>query len=65
MRRALPAIIVILAVVTMIAIAVTDAWRAATAHGWLEDGYRRLVRDAFWYRFDRTAPAALGALPSG
>ena len=62
MSRVLPAVIVVLAAVAVLGVAGTEAWRSATAHGWLEDGYHRLVRQAFWYRFDRTAPVALGVL---
>ncbi|MGH7894412.1 MAG: sulfatase, partial [Candidatus Binatia bacterium] len=52
----------VVALLVTVAVAGTDAWRTAVAHGWLDDGYHRLVRDAFWHRFDRTAPIALGAL---
>jgi arylsulfatase A-like enzyme len=61
-NRATAAIAAVLATATLIALATAEASRLAAEHGWLADGYTRLARDAFWYRFDRTAPLALGAL---
>jgi arylsulfatase A-like enzyme len=62
MRRQEPALVTLAVVGAVLAVAATGAWREATEQGWIEDGYRRLVEDAFWTRFDRAAPIGLGAL---
>src|SRR4029453_12878190 len=37
------------------------AWREAVPQGWLEDGLRGLIMQAFWERFDVWAGIALAA----
>jgi arylsulfatase A-like enzyme len=49
-------------VAAAVGVAGQQARSTATAHGWIEDGYDRLLRDAFWSRFDENAPMALGGL---
>ena len=62
MSRRIPALLAVAALVTVVAVAATGTWREATAQGWLGAGYHRLVRDAFWRRFDPAAAIALGVL---
>ncbi|MGH7893938.1 MAG: sulfatase family protein [Candidatus Binatia bacterium] len=62
MRRVLPTTCMLVVLVVVLAVAGVDAWREATAQGWIADSYDRLVRAAFWRRFDRAAPIGLAAL---
>jgi arylsulfatase A-like enzyme len=54
--------VALVALATAIVVAGVEAWRTADAQGWFAAGYHRLVRDAFWYRFDRAAPVALAVV---
>jgi hypothetical protein len=60
--RRLPTLTALVALATAIAVAGLGAWRTATAAGWLDAGYRRLVRNAFWARFDPAAGIALAVV---
>ncbi len=62
MSRALPIACTLAVLAGVLGVAGLDAWREAAAQGWIEDGYRHLVADAFWDRFDHVAPIGLGVL---
>ena len=61
MRRRLPLLLGLAAVLVAAAGAAAGAWREAAPQGWLQDGLRRLALDAFVERFDVWAAVALPA----